>query len=255
MNNSILLKNERIFSGNLVLINADFSLKQASEDELMPVDTGFADIHIKREAVNMLQFIFKKIGSKDEIMPVSGYRSKAEQTEIYTNSLRENGEEFTKKFVAFPNHSEHQTGLAIDLALKKDNIDFIRPDFPYEGICDKFRKTAPQYGFIERYPSKKENITGIAHEPWHFRYVGYPHSQIISKNDFTLEEYIDYIKQFRGGDRHLRVKSNKKIIEIFYLTANNSGTTKLATSKNSIYQISGNNNDGFIVTAWRDCDE
>lgn len=54
-----------------------------------------------------------------------------EQTRLFDESLRRNGREFTHQFVAFPNCSEHQTGLAIDLAENKPNIDLIRPDFPY----------------------------------------------------------------------------------------------------------------------------
>ena len=124
------------------------------------------------------------------IVPVSGWRSWEEQQTIYTQSLRENGPVFTAKFVAMPGHSEHQTGLAIDLGLLQPEIDFIRPAFPYEGICQKFRELAPAYGFLERYPEGKEHITGIAHEPWHFRYVGTPYSEEIARTGLTLEEYL-----------------------------------------------------------------
>ncbi len=114
-----------------------------------------------------------------------------EQTQIYEDSLRENGGEFTKKFVALPGCSEHQTGLAIDLGLCKEEIDFICPDFPYEGICQKFRQMAPDYGFVERYPAGKEKVTGIGHEPWHFRYVGRPHARIMTDRGLVLEEYLE----------------------------------------------------------------
>lgn len=60
-------------------------------------------------------------------------------------------------------------------------------------ICDEFRKAAPDYGFIQRYAKNKEEITGISHEPWHFRYVGYPHSRIIKDNGFSFEEYTEFI--------------------------------------------------------------
>lgn len=43
--------------------------------------------------------------------------------------MRESGREFTETYVAVPGHSEHETGLAIDLGLKQDVIDFIRPEF------------------------------------------------------------------------------------------------------------------------------
>ncbi len=61
-----------------------------------------------------------EIKSENKIVLVSGYRTLEEQTRIYETSLKENGEEFTRKFVALPNASEHQTGLAIDLALNEE---------------------------------------------------------------------------------------------------------------------------------------
>lgn len=178
---------------------------------------------------------------------MSGYRSAEEQTEIFQSSLRENGEEYTRKYVAVPNHSEHQTGLAIDLGLKQEVIDFICPEFPYEGICDRFRRTAPAYGFIERYPKGKEGVTGIGHEPWHFRYVGYPHSEIMSEYGLTLEEYMAWIKQF-SCQSPLRWTKGSQVTEIFYTEAFQTGTTAITLPEDSLYTISGNNVDGFIVT-------
>lgn len=70
--------------------------------------------------------------------------------------------------------SEHETGLAIDLALAGEEPDFIRPPFPDRGICRRFRQRCADFGFVLRYPAGKETVTGIAHEPWHFRYVGVP---------------------------------------------------------------------------------
>ena len=51
------------------------------------------------------------------------------------------------------------------------------------------RENAPAYGFILRYPAGKENITGYAYEPWHFRYVGQPLALYLKKEGLTLEEY------------------------------------------------------------------
>ena len=105
-------------------------------------------------------------------------------------SLAENGREFTEQYVARPGCSEHQTGLAIDLGLRLPEIDFIRPYFPYDGLAGRFRQLAAEYGFVERYPQGKEAVCGIAHEPWHFRYVGRPHALIMQKRGLTLEEYL-----------------------------------------------------------------
>ncbi len=108
-------------------------------------------------------------------------------------------EDFTRQYVAIPGCSEHETGLAIDLALDTGGeIDFIRPYFPYDGICSEFRARAAEFGFIERYPSGKEHITRIAAEPWHFRYVGAAHAVYLAAHGLTLEEYIDSLASRPG---------------------------------------------------------
>lgn len=245
-----ILSKEQIYSGNLLLVNAGFSLKNTEVDDLVPVDLRFPDILLKREAADALQHALKKISAGDSIVSVSGYRSVAEQIVIWNDSLKENGELFTRKFVALPNHSEHQTGLAIDLGLNKETIDFICPDFPYEGICDMFRKIAPEYGFIQRYTKDKEKITGISHEPWHFRYVGCPHAQIIVQNEFSLEEYIEFIKAYQKNNKIVFEQNNKMAAEVYFMPADMDGI-ELSISDDIKYQISGNNVDGFIITVWR----
>ena len=153
-----------------------------------------------------------------------------------------------RSYVALPGHSEHQTGLAIDLGLQKEVIDFIRPDFPYEGICESFRRRAVKYGFVERYEKGKEAVTGIAHEPWHFRYVGYPHSEIMKEQDLALEEYIGYMKQFSFDGSHLRHRRNNREMELFYIPVEEEVSLRMPAQ--AVYQVSGNNVDGCIIVIW-----
>ena len=127
---------------------------------------------------------------------------------------------------------------------------FIRPDFPYGGICEEFRQAAPDYGFIERYAKDKESITGISHEPWHFRYVGYPHSKIMQENGFSLEEYTQFIKAYLEDKKYLFEQAHRAEIEIYYVPAKDDKTL-IKIPENCVYQISGNNIDGFVVTVWR----
>ena len=241
----ITLSNNKIYDGNLILVNAAYSLQSTRENELVSANTDYPDILLCRDAASALQMVLEKISAARDIVPVSGYRSQWEQTQIYNDSLKESGAEFTKKYVALPGHSEHQTGLAIDLGLYSDHIDFIRPDFPYDGICEMFREAAPSYGFVERYPAGKEKITGIAHEPWHFRYVGFPHSAIMADMELALEEYVELIKNYT-----LEHPLLYKGTEIYYVPANGK-STEIRLLEKSIYQISGNNVDGFVVTIWR----
>ena len=255
MERTITLSGDDLHQGSLLLVNADVPMSACGKRVLIPADEHFPDILMEREAANVLQHILKEIGCRGEIVPVSGYRSAGEQTVIYEDSLRDNGEDFTRKFVALPDHSEHQTGLAIDLALRKEEIDFICPEFPYDGICETFREAAVEYGFIERYPKEKEQVTGIAHEPWHFRYVGYPHSELMDKHGFVLEEYIDFLRQFTVHGEHLYMQRKNKRIEVFYVPVGSDGTATVVVPEQSYYDISGNNFDGFIVTLWRDGNE
>ncbi len=237
---SILLQKEDIGKGSLVLINSCHILNSKAED-LVSFNEKFHDIRLNRTARNALSFLLNDIASEDKIIPVSGYRTLKEQKEIYNTSFLENGKEYTQKYVALPNASEHQTGLAIDLAFNEGDIDFICPRFPYYGICQDFRNRAPNYGFIERYQDKKKKITKIAKEEWHFRYVGYPHSKIITEKDFCLEEYIDFLKKFVYPDHPLQFEE----YQIFYLPYHGEDIC-LKLEENDT--VSGNNVDGFLLT-------
>jgi D-alanyl-D-alanine dipeptidase/carboxypeptidase len=242
-----------ISKGHLILVNSSHSLKSdAPENQLVPVSPDFLHILLEQQAAKMLVEVMAFLGCEREIVPVSGYRTMREQQEIYANSLWENGEDFTKQYVAIPGCSEHQTGLAIDLSENGDAIDFIRSDFPYTGICGRFRELSVQYGFIERYPAGREQITRIAHEPWHFRYVGYPHSEAMKEKAFTLEEYTDYLKQFPYGNRHLYFKSHWRDFEIFYTPVQENKDAIAEIPDDIPYQASGNNEDGVVITLWKE---
>lgn len=242
---TIILGKSDIGNGNLILVNAAHLLQNSEMGKLVPACANYPDILLRHIAASALQDALKAISARGKIVPVSGYRGAEEQTKIYNDSLRENGADFTKKFVALPGHSEHQTGLAIDLGIHSDHIDFIRPDFPYDGICEVFRETAPSYGFVERYPAGKESITGIAHEPWHFRYVGFPHSTIMTDNNLTLEEYVNFLK-----DYSLECPLVAHGSEIYYVPASGE-MIEIHLPEKAAYQISGNNIDGFFVTIGR----
>ena len=120
----------------------------------------------------------------------SGYRSYHYQKEVYEKISQEKGIEYAEQFVALPGCSEHQTGLAVDFAAIRNGkySDDIKEN-DKESIWMK--ENAYRYGFILRYPKEKENITGYAFEPWHYRYVGIPLSQYLYQNNLTLEEYYD----------------------------------------------------------------
>lgn len=264
--NKIKLEKKSICTGNLILVNEHYGVHKNPEDLLIPACDTVPEILLQRCAATLLNRLMQEIHGWNSIVPVSGYRSLQEQQQIWDSTIRESGPEFTRKYVALPGHSEHQTGLAIDLGLKQENIDFICPEFPYSGICQTFREKAAKYGFILRYPEGKEEITGIGHEPWHFRYVGVPHAEIMAANGLTLEEYILFIKQFPFGGRPYIMRKGSQEILVSYIKMSEGNETEppLLSESGSVtielfpdhpYTVSGNNTDGFILTEWRQRNE
>lgn len=122
----------------------------------------------------------------------SGYRSYEYQKIVWNSFLEKIGLEETKKRVAPPGASEHQSGLAIDIA-------YIINGIYTDDINENQRETqwlfnnSYKYGFILRYPKDKEEITGYSFEPWHYRFVGLELAQELYENNITLEEY--YLKK------------------------------------------------------------
>ena len=103
-----------------------------------------------------------------------------------------------------------------------------------------------KFGFILRYPEDKTDITGISFEPWHFRYVGVPHSVYMHENNLCLEEYISYLKNF-SVEKPLQILTGGKTYFVYY-TQKTSDTTDVYVPNEGEYTLSGNNTDGFIVT-------
>ena len=233
-----------IYSGSLILVNAEHPLRDGRRPRLAPAAPG-SSVLLETRASAMLTGALERLGAVGEIVPVSGWRSRAEQQQIWDDSMAENGEDFTRKYVAIPGCSEHQTGLAIDLALRSDSIDFIRPDFPYDGVCGRFRAIAADYGFIERYPSGKEKITGIAAEPWHFRYVGRPHARLMRDMGLTLEEYVELLHGYPYPGRLLSAAGGGYVAFVGF------SRSYTPQEHRAPCQVSGNNVDGYILTLWR----
>ena len=132
---------------------------------------------------------------------------------------------------------------------RRDQVDFLRPDFPYQGICQDFRREMARFGLIQRYPAGKEAVTGIGHEPWHFRYVGTPHAAIMAEKDWTLEEYIAWLRSFPCGNG----RACEQEAALSFLPAAAQGPTPVDLPRDCSYSLSGNNVDGFVLAEWGRC--
>lgn len=115
---------------------------------------------------------------------------------LYIRSAYRSREEQEAEFAAdptkatLPGSSEHEAGLAMDVYVPYfAGSSFIKApagQWVYSHCAD--------YGFIIRYSYYGKNSTGIRFEPWHLRYVGQPHAEIITENRLTLEEYMEGIQ-------------------------------------------------------------
>lgn len=106
--------------------------------------------------------------------------------------------------------SEHQTGLALDVFVK----NFSGESFIKSPSGQFVNENCGDYGFIVRYTSFGERKTGISFEPWHLRFVGFPHSKIINESKITFEEYIDFLEigKFYAYENYLITRQNTKNI-------------------------------------------
>lgn len=252
----IQVSRDDVHKGSLILVNQENPVKQIVPS-LRSLPAGIRQAsHVEEQRIMLdkmciqpLSALLEACQGEDDIAAVSGYRSREAQAKIYAASLEESGAAFTARYVAIPGASEHQTGLAVDVGLCKGDIDYIRPLFPDDGASRRFKALAAEYGFIQRYEESKEGITGIACEPWHYRYVGYPHSMLMKQLDLCLEEYTAYIQSFSYHHEHLYVEAPSAFAQIYYVEAEEQVTTVPIISGDS-YQLSGNNQNGFVVTVF-----
>lgn len=136
-----------------------------------------------------------------DLMVCSGYRTIEKQTNLFEEEMAkyenqgysyEEAYDAAKTTVAVPGTSEHNLGLAADIcAVDHQTLDSDFADTP-EGKW--LKKNAAQFGFIQRYPDGKQDVTGIIFEPWHYRYVGKENAEEINRLGMCLEEYIEYLQ-------------------------------------------------------------
>lgn len=121
----------------------------------------------------------------------SGFRSYRNQSSLYNEYCRMDGQVNADTYSARPGYSEHQSGLAIDL----NNID---NSFGNSPAGKWVLNNCYKYGFIHRYPESKQNITGYSYESWHLRYVGVGLAEkLYNSGDWiTLEEYFGIDSSF-----------------------------------------------------------
>ena len=167
-----------------------------------PIDSGYVPVDLTVVNVNSngTQFLRQEAASelakmfaaahKDgiDLYLVSGYRSYAQQLALYNTYVNTDGKALADSYDAIPGACEHQLGLAVDLS--DDNRDHdIDDSFESTAAYQWLLKHSYEYGYILRFPRGKESITGIAYNPWSFRYIGVEEAKKVYDSGLTLEEY------------------------------------------------------------------
>jgi len=119
------------------------------------------------------------------------YRSYETQETIYNGYVNSYGEEGADNIALRPGYTEHQTGLAVNVAATYEGSKAFQDSDTYAWM----KANCVKYGFIERYPANKETITGMDYEPDHYRYLGQELAQAVADSHLTYDEfYALYIK-------------------------------------------------------------
>ena len=159
----------------LLLVNKDNLLdKTYLPLDLVDCNSIYKDnilVNVKASQMfNLMKMEALKNGYDIDIM--SGYRSYAYQEKLYNKLVYDKGFNYAFRHIAPAGASEHQTGLAIDICVYRNNKCYIEHDISDFVEIKWLHHNAHKYGFILRYPNGMEEKTGYNYEPWHFRYVG-----------------------------------------------------------------------------------
>lgn len=183
----------------LILVNNHVALPENYEITAVPVQSYYE--LDERCAPYMKEMISDAQKAGITLRLISAYRSVEYQQKIFDNDVQryisqgmteEEAKAKTALNIAMPGKSEHNLGLAADIA-----------DDSWQGeITEEFENTEAftwlyencwKYGFILRYPKGKEAITEFVYEPWHYRFVGKYHAKRIMESGLSLEEYMEQI--------------------------------------------------------------
>lgn len=169
------------------LINRDHRVSSSFTPKLATADVptyGLAQVQLQPKAGAALTKMFAAARAAGLDLRVRyAYRSYAVQSAMYATGDR--------SLTAIPGASEHQSGLAVDLAAIEGGTLVRGTALSTSASGAWLVKHSAQYGFILRYPSGQSGITGISYEPWHFRYVGKVTALGVQRAPSrTLEEYL-----------------------------------------------------------------
>ncbi|MHC1735848.1 MAG: M15 family metallopeptidase [Erysipelotrichaceae bacterium] len=172
--------------GNLILVNKYFNLSSQFVPSTLTTITVCGKAVMTKEAALALSAMCKAM-IEDGLHPkvTSSYRSYATQNTLYNRYVANDGKAEADTYSARPGHSEHQTGLAVDIITSTSSLSTFKNTKEYAWLMEN----AEDYGFILRYTESKQAITGYISEAWHWRYVGIETAKDFNAKNMTFDEY------------------------------------------------------------------
>ena len=231
------LDNKLISSGDLVLVNSDHKF----EGTVGETDTLYQYLFND----NGMQVMYASTTVLEADGRVSEYYASTSDGTVMIYSTMDTPDGSAPEF------DECATGLTFDL-LTYDQATGSYPTFTGEGTYSWITANAWKYGLVLRYPADKTDKTGNAFVSNHFRYLGVPHTEIMSQNGLCLEEYLEFIKDYSFEKPYSVLSEDGNSYSVYYVKQGKDRTTKVpvpqdASGNDYSYEISGNNYDGFVV--------
>jgi D-alanyl-D-alanine carboxypeptidase len=178
-----------------VVVNKQRPLNPADySPDVVPVPVPYAnEPFLRQEAASGVVEMFAAITAETglELQVQSSYRSYDTQVSVYGGYVDSLGQEAADLTSARPGHSEHQTGLAVDVNALPDQGCALSPCWGGTPHAQWIATNAWRFGFVVRYQDGMTPLTGYEYEPYHLRYVGLDVAKdIYDRGITTLEEYF-----------------------------------------------------------------
>ena len=176
----------------LILVNKYNQLpKDYAPEDLKDISVQYCygDNEVSNEVYQKYISMYNAAKEEDLYLIItSAFRDYEFQDQLWNQYAKSQGEEWADSVAARAGHSEHQTGLTLDIVTYNSNMN----EFENTDEFKWLQKHAHEYGFIMRYPKDKEDITGYDYESWHYRYVGVETATKIHELGITYDEYYAY---------------------------------------------------------------
>lgn len=253
---TIIIPNIEVKKGDLILVSNQYMYSFVDETPVVDVysyknnkykiGTGEERLFEKTIiAANSFLGDFKESTGLSNVTMINGFITEEEQSVKYENYIKSSSPEDAEKWGVKPGGSEHHTGLAFNLMLYPSGGEIGKGEYAW------LTENAYKYGFILRYPEDKQDTTGVKDNN-HFRYVGVPHAEYMYSNNMCLEEYILYLEE-TSYKSPLKISDENREYVIYYVSSDvYSESTSVKVPKGFSYTYSGNNINGFIITAYID---